>query len=142
MALIVQVDFAGLDVSRYLATGDPAHLDPAHAPAPLHLTSVVCAIDLDTIGVNTLRYAGNFARRTGAALTIVHALPAMQTLPESYIDADFQADLMEAARGCLAEMQAQANSGGVVCIGAGTVARLSAMRLKTHSVGLVIRSSF
>jgi nucleotide-binding universal stress UspA family protein len=115
-----------------------AHLDTVLTPAPPNLTGVVCAIDLDDIGVHTLRYAGSFARRTGAALTVVHAVPAIQTIPESYMDADFQADLMKAARGRLAEMQAQADSGGVVCVGAGTVADVVSHAAQSHNAGLAI----
>ena len=57
----------------------------------------------------------------GVKLTIAHAVPAVETLPEAYLDVEFRADLMEAARERLAEMQRQAGSEAVVCVGAGTL---------------------
>ena len=103
-----------------------------------HLTNVLCAVDLDDTGVHTLRYAANFARRIGARFTIAHAVPAVETRPEAYMDADFRADLIEAARGRLAEMQALAGCEAVVCVGSGNIARFVSHAAESHKAGLVI----
>jgi nucleotide-binding universal stress UspA family protein len=115
-----------------------AHLDIGHAPAPPNLAGIVCAVDLDEIGVHTLRYAGTFARRTDARVTIVHAVPAIETLPEAYMDFEFQTDLMEAARKRLAEMQSLAGTDGVICVGAGNIAQFVSHAAESHKAGLVI----
>ena len=115
-----------------------AHLDVERPPAPPNLSNVVCAVDLDDIGVHTLRYAAGFARRIGARLTVAHAVPAVETLPEAYLDAEFRADLIEAARKRLAEMQALAGSDAVVCVGAGNIAHFVKHAAQSHNAGLVI----
>ena len=80
----------------------------------------------------------NFARRIGARLTVAHAVPAVETLPEAYLDAEFRADLIEAARKRLAEMQALAGSEAVVCVGAGNIAQFVSHAAQSHNAGLVI----
>ncbi|MGH9631754.1 MAG: universal stress protein [Bryobacteraceae bacterium] len=117
-----------------------AHLDEDRAPASLDLSSIVCAVDLDDSGIHTLRYAGNFARRTGSKLTVVHAVPAVETLPEAYLDTDLRAVLIESARGRLKEMQELAGSEGAVCIGAGNIARFVSRAAQSHQADLVIIS--
>lgn len=115
-----------------------AHLDVERPSAPPNLANVLCAVDLDDTGVHTLRYAGNFARRVGARLTIAHAVPAVETRPDVYLDADLRADLIEAARERLGEMTALAEVNGVVCVGAGNIARFVSHAAASHNAGLVI----
>ena len=115
-----------------------AHLDMERPPAPPDLRNVLCAVDLDKTGEHTLRYAGGLARRLGARLTIAHSVPAVETLPGAYMDTEFEADLMKAARVRLAEMQNAAAANGVLCVGAGNVARFVAHAAESHGAGLVV----
>jgi nucleotide-binding universal stress UspA family protein len=115
-----------------------AHIHGERATAPTTLLNVVCAVDLDDTGIHTLRYAANFARRTGARLTVAHAVPEIQTLPAASMDADFRSDLIEAARKRLAEMQDRAECAGVICIGAGNIERLVSHAAESHHADLVI----
>jgi nucleotide-binding universal stress UspA family protein len=115
-----------------------AHLNQEQTPAPPEFRNVLCAIDLDDIGQHTLAYAGGLAKRLGAELTIAHAVPAVETWPESYLDTDLQTDLMAAARTRIAEMQAAAGTAGIVCIGAGNIARFVAHAAKSHNANLVV----
>lgn len=115
-----------------------AHLDIERIPVPSNLTSVLCAVDLDDTGSHTLRYAGDFARLIGATLTVAHAVPAVQTRPEAYMDTELQEDLIKAARKRLAEMQAAAGTEAVVCVGAGDIARFVSHAAQAHKAGLVI----
>ena len=115
-----------------------AHVDVVRPTAPPYLTNIVCAVDLDDTGVHTLRYAGNFARRVGARLTIAHAVPTVETLPAAYMDAEFRAELIKAARGRLAEMQALAECEGVVCVGAGSIPYFVSHAAQSHKADLVI----
>ncbi len=115
-----------------------AHLEVDGPPSLPNLTGVLCAVDLDDTGVHTLRYAGNFARRIGACLTIAHAVPAVEARPEVYMDAELRADLIETARGRLAEMKETAECEGVVCVGSGDVARFVSHAAQSHNAGLVI----
>jgi nucleotide-binding universal stress UspA family protein len=180
-------EFAGLNVRRYVVTGDPAHeivgyaknekadlimmpthgrgpfrefvlgsvttkvlhdtpcpvwtsahLDEERPPALPFLASLVCAVDLDDIGTHTLRYAGNFARVTGARLTVAHAVPAIEALPAAYMDLEFRTSLMEAARKRLAEMQELAGTEAIVCVGGGNIAQFVKHAAKSHNAELVI----
>ncbi len=115
-----------------------AHLDVEPPPAPPNLSNVVCAVDLDDIGVHTLRYAAGFARRIGSRLTVAHAVPAVETLPEDYLDAEFRADLIEAARKRLVEMKDLAGADAVVCVGAGNIGHFVKHAAQSHNAGLVI----
>ena len=115
-----------------------AHLDVDRPPAAPNLTNVLCAVDLDDTGVHTLRYAGNFTRRIGVRLTIAHAVPAVETRPEVYMDAELRADLIEAARGRLAEMKELAECEAAVCVGSGDIARFVSHAAESHNAGLVI----
>jgi nucleotide-binding universal stress UspA family protein len=115
-----------------------AHLNEQTPPAPPDILNLVCAIDLDDVGQHTLAYAGGLARRFGATLTIAHAVPAVETWPESYMDTDLQADLIAAARPRIAEMQAAAGTSGIVCVGAGNIARFVAHAAKSHNADMVV----
>lgn len=115
-----------------------AHLGMDQPPSLPNLPDVLCAVDLDDTGIHTLRYAGNFARRIGARLTIAHAVPATETRPEVYMDTELTADLIETARRRLGEMKETAECEGVVCVGSGDVARFVSRAAQSHDAGLVI----
>jgi nucleotide-binding universal stress UspA family protein len=115
-----------------------AHLEIDRPPTPPSLANVLCAVDLDEIGLRTLRYAADLSSQLGARLTVAHAVPAVETLPEAYMDAELRSDLMEAARKRLAEMQALAGSKAVVCVGAGNIAQFVNRSAQSHNAGLVI----
>lgn len=115
-----------------------AHLDVENLPTHPNLINVVCAVDLDETGVHTLRYAGNFARRTAARLTVAHAVPAIETLPEVYMDAELRADLLDAARKRLHEMMVIAECEATVCVGTGNIARFISHAAEGHEAGLVM----
>jgi nucleotide-binding universal stress UspA family protein len=117
-----------------------AHLNVGAARAPQNFTNILCAVDLDRKGVETLRYAAGMASETGARLTVAHAIPSVETVPEKYLDFDFRSDLIEAARTRLAEMQALARAPGVACVGSGNIARFVSEEAQAHNAGLVIIS--
>ena len=102
------------------------------------LLGLLCAVDLDDAGVRILEYGSGLARRLGAELTVAHAVPAVETLPEAYMDTEFRSDLMEGARKQLGEMQALAGSNGVVCVGSGNIAKFVSRSAQSHRVGLVL----
>lgn len=115
-----------------------AHLDRDRPRVPTELRNILCAVSLDDSGIHTLRYAGGFARRIGATLTVAHAVPAVAPQPETYIDWNLQQDLMERARLRLAEMQAVAETNAIVCVGTGNIARFVNHAAQSHTAGLVI----
>jgi nucleotide-binding universal stress UspA family protein len=115
-----------------------AHLNDERPPEPPTLTNIVCAIDLDEAGMHTLRYASGVAADFGARLTIAHAVLTAETPPDSYLDAEFRSDLIAAAKKRIAEMQSVVGAPGVVCVGAGSVARFVSHSAMSHKAGMVI----
>jgi nucleotide-binding universal stress UspA family protein len=115
-----------------------AHLDIVLSSSPPNLTRVLCAVDLDETGLHTLRYAGNFARRIGASLTVAHAVPRVELIPEAYAEVDLRQDLIQAARKRLDEMQEEAGCEAVPCVGYGSIARFVSHAAESHRAGLVI----
>jgi nucleotide-binding universal stress UspA family protein len=115
-----------------------AHVREWRPPAVPNLSQVLCAVDLDDAGIHTLRYAGAFASTAGAKLTVAHVVPAVETIPEAYLDRDLRADLIAAATDRLAEMQAIAGTTGVPCVGAGNIGQYIGYAAQSHNASLVI----
>jgi nucleotide-binding universal stress UspA family protein len=115
-----------------------AHLPVERSATWDRIDNVLCAVDLDETGVHTLRYASNFARRLGAHLTVAHAVPMPETLPEAQLDTDLRADLIESARNRLGEMQSLAGSNATVCVGAGNIAEFVNSAAQSHKANLAI----
>lgn len=115
-----------------------AHLENYSQKAVSEIRNVVCAVDLDNIGEHTLRYARGLAGRFKAALTVAHAVPAIQAWPESYADLEFQTALIEAARSQLQRMQTEAGTAGVPCVAAGPIAHVVAHAAAGHQADLVV----
>ena len=115
-----------------------AHLDTQLTSSPASLSSILCAVDLDEAGDHTLRYTANLARQIDCRVTVAHAVPAVETLPEAYFDGEFRADLIEAASRRLDEMKASARLQAVVCVGAGNIARFVSHAAQSHHADLVV----
>jgi nucleotide-binding universal stress UspA family protein len=88
--------------------------------------------------MHTLRYAASFAQRFGARLTVAHAVPMPENLLEAQFDSDLRADLIEAARKRLGEMQELAGSNAAICVGAGNIAEFVNSSAHSHKAGLAI----
>lgn len=115
-----------------------AHLPVERPETWDHIDSVLCAVDLDETGIHSLRYASNFAQRLGARLTVAHAVPMPETLPEAQLDTDLRADLIESAKKRLGEMQTLAGSNATICVGAGNIAEFVSSAALSHKANLVI----
>jgi nucleotide-binding universal stress UspA family protein len=115
-----------------------AHLPVERSATWDRIDNLLCAVDLDEAGVHTLRYASNFAQRLRAQLTVAHAVPMLENLLEAQLDTDLRADLIEAARDRLGEMQAIAGSNATVCVGAGNIAEFVNSAAQSHKANLAI----
>lgn len=74
------------------------HMESAPDYSTLHFHNVVCAIDLGLHSREVMCWAAGFAREFGAALTVVHAIPASATrLGGFYFDPDWRTQLTRAA---------------------------------------------
>lgn len=123
------------DVSRPVWTA--AHL--ASAPPPdIEGSTIVCAVDLDERGVETLRYAGALARAAKAKLVVAHAAPMVSAMPEAYIEGVFYADLIASAKKRLEEMLNAASVEAEVYAGVGKVAAFVSSAAKDLNARLVV----
>jgi universal stress protein A len=62
---------------------------------------IVCAMDLSENRGLPLRWAAMFAASCGAKVTIAHAVPAVETIPEKYLNTDLFLDLCRQAAGII-----------------------------------------
>ena len=115
-----------------------AHIEHIDQTAPSEVKSMVCAIDMDERGKRILLYANDLAQTLNATLTVAHAVPAVQTWPEAYLDVDFQTDLIKTARNHLTELLETKRIPAKVCVGAGDIGRFVAEAAQSQDAHLVV----
>jgi nucleotide-binding universal stress UspA family protein len=74
------------------------HMEAAPPTELFQFKCILCAVDLGPEADAALRWAADFAEANGARLTIVHAVPGIETRPGKYLDAEFHAELRRKAR--------------------------------------------
>ena len=74
------------------------HMESAPPREVIDHKNILCAVDLSAQADAALRWAADFAAATGGNLTIVHAVPGIETRPGKYLDADFHAELRRQAQ--------------------------------------------
>ena len=89
--------------------------------ARLGCQSVICAVDLREEMVSAIQWAAAYAASCRAALTLMHAIPAIAG-PARPSEIRFRSYLMESARDYIADLQRQAGTSAEVCIQGGRIA--------------------
>jgi nucleotide-binding universal stress UspA family protein len=75
------------------------HMERAAAgEGPVSYRHVICAVDLTSACDRPLRAAAAFAKSFGGELTIVHAVPGSEAVPERFMDRELRRDLVQDAR--------------------------------------------
>jgi len=74
------------------------HMEAAPPRENIKLDRILCCVDLGPQADATLRWAEDFAAAHGGKVTIVHAVPAIETRPAKYFDTEFHAELQRQAR--------------------------------------------
>lgn len=75
--------------------------------APDRYRAILCACDLSPKTVESLRWAADFAARSGGSLHVVHAVPAAEARPERYFDTELVAVLASEARERIGKLLAE-----------------------------------
>lgn len=75
--------------------------------APGHYQRILCACDLSPKSVESMRWAADFAARSGGSLEMVHAVPAAEARPERYFDTELVAVLANEARERIGKLLAE-----------------------------------
>jgi nucleotide-binding universal stress UspA family protein len=134
------------------------HLEQAPKVGSIVFRSLVCALDLGPQSRKALAWAAAMAGEFKARLTLVHALPCIESRPGEYFDQELVADLAKSAREELEKLRAEAElvvEGGdaphVVCgaaesrqadllvIGRGSAAGMFG-RLRTNAYAIIRQS--
>ena len=115
----------------------------AHAPEtpapPAGYRNVLCAVDLSESSAELMRWAAEFAREQGAALKLVHAIPAAKTPVVMDLEGSaFRSFLYQQAGDELARLQAAAGTNAETFVEGGDVAAVVADAAKQKGADLVI----
>lgn len=102
------------------------------------LENVLCAVDLTESSIPLMQFASSFAREFQARLWLVHAVPALESMPQKYFDTDLHADLEKDARQTIGNMQEKAGVVAQLCLARGEVANVVRDAALHHAAGLVV----
>jgi len=75
-----------------------AHMEGPPRLDAVSLETILCCVDLGPEADAALRWAEDFAAAHGGKVTIVHAVPAIESRPAKYFDTEFHAELRRQAR--------------------------------------------
>lgn len=117
-----------------------AHLED---PQPLGtdataIRSIVCAPDLGDHSRELLEQVRDIATRTGADVSIAHAIPMIEVRPASYFDFDFNAHLAQEARDRLDKLQEETGTRFRICIHGGEPADVLRQAALQHNADLML----
>ena len=74
------------------------HMEAAPPPDAVAFKNILCCVDLGPEADAALRWAEDFAAARGGKVTIVHAVPAIESRPAKYFDTEFHAELRRQAK--------------------------------------------
>jgi nucleotide-binding universal stress UspA family protein len=74
------------------------HMESAPPAGTIEFKNIYCAVDLGPEADAALRWAADLAAANRGRVTIVHAVPGVETRPGKYLDAEFHASLRQQAR--------------------------------------------
>ena len=115
-----------------------AHTEEPTLAEHLECRNILCAIDLTAESVGLIRQSVDLARKYGAKLRLVHAVPAIETIPERYLDEDFRRALLESARADIRKLQHEAGTDVEVCLEGGVVSAMVRAAALHHDADLVV----
>jgi nucleotide-binding universal stress UspA family protein len=118
-------------------TGAHAEVPPTHSPSGIK--TVVCAVErLPEQCFPLAKWAAQFAKDNGAALRLVHVIPAVEAWPERQLDVEFQETLRKQAREEIEKTLKAAGLDASLCIVAGGVPASIREEARRHNADLVI----
>lgn len=125
------------DVKCPVWTG--VHMEEAPPIEAIALRSIVCAIDLAVASEGALRAAAELATQHGAELTITHAVPGSEALPEKLMDMELRLHLISQGRRAIAELCERAGvKPAHVCVDSGEVAHVVRHCASEHRGDLIV----
>jgi nucleotide-binding universal stress UspA family protein len=113
------------------------HLDNP-PPPDASVESVVCAIDLTDASCAPFKAAVQIAQDHLADLTITHAVPGTDAIPERLMDVEFRQHLIGEAQARIESMLAGSGVTASICIESGDVHKVVSGCAKAHRADLVV----
>jgi nucleotide-binding universal stress UspA family protein len=100
------------------------HLPEMPSLGPTLFRNIVCAIEFDRAGERAFRWAADFAAEFHASLTLVHAIPAIDSGEMNYYDQGIPMMLRRLAEDRAAEFQSRCKTDAAVILEGGSVANV------------------
>jgi len=114
------------------------HMEEAPPLDKIEFRRIACAVELDEKGKKTLKQAFEISEEYGAALTVVHAIPATEVRPDKYVETEFRNALMDDARKELEAILHSARIAATICVGAGEIAKVVCSAALNHKADLLV----
>ena len=114
------------------------HMEEAPPLDKIEFRQILCAVDLDEKGKETLKEAFEIAEEYGAALTVVHTVPATGAGPGMCMETEFLSALMDDARKELAVTLRTAGIAATICVASGEVAKVVRAAALNHKADLLV----
>ena len=114
------------------------HMEQAPPLEAITCRNVLCAIDLGPQSEHTLAFANRLADEYGAALTIVHATPAVEARPARYLDTELFVSFVQQAKAEIAKLQEKVGSKAQVCIEGGDPAAVVRYSAEQHHADALV----
>jgi nucleotide-binding universal stress UspA family protein len=109
-------------------------------PSLQHLAgrNVLCAIDATPRSTLLMQWAAEYAKNTGGALRLLHAVSGIQGWPERQLDQEFEETLRAQARETIDKLQKSAGVSAPLCVAVGEVAGAVREEAERHDSDLII----
>jgi nucleotide-binding universal stress UspA family protein len=114
------------------------HMENAPTLEAISIRSIVCALDLSARSPEVLAASAWLANEYGARLTLVHAVPGTEAIPERILDCELRRHLIAQARERLQTLAAEAGAETGVAVESGEAARVVDTVVRRESADLVV----
>jgi nucleotide-binding universal stress UspA family protein len=115
-----------------------AHTGEAPDREHLDVRKILCAVDANPASIPLMRWAAGLAKKLGATLRLVHAVPSIEAWPERQMDQEFEETLRENARRTIQDLEKAADIEVPVCVAAGTVTDVVREEALQHGADLIL----
>ncbi len=114
------------------------HLEDPPPPAHTEIKTIICAVELTPESASLLKYAKEIGLETGAAVHIVHAVPAAEVAVEAQFDQPLEIFLQDFAREEIAKLQTKAETNFDSCVEMGSVSKIVHETAERFNADLII----
>lgn len=114
------------------------HMEEAPPLEAIAIRHVLCALDLTPRSEPIVAAGAQLAEEYGAELTLVHAVPGSEAIPEKLMDCELRRHLMAQAREQLLTFASKAGVKATLCVESGEVAEAVDACAKSRKADLVV----